>query len=541
MAEGKDEDGAQVEDRTPTISGETPEEALVEMRGWLKAHHSFIAGELPRPSPEQEASFEGMRGLVVIARELAKGSEGNPVIVDTADALTEKYVDKFMRTATSTAAIKSANGTPASQTPSQSSVAATEIPAAAAPQTMPDSRQNLSTPLQMQDLLDEHGQKIPAFKLDRRFVPRPASTMPLFSEVSDDYLAAGADASGGKNKDLKTARFRRDLFIELIGDHPVDTYDGSDLQAYISLLTFWPASVAERPKHMTAREIIDGNRDLHAKPLARKALQEGYVSIVKTMIGYKAATLGYNNPFTYVRVWWPNTAAPPISAEPLSAERISAIFKVGVESGLLDNALLPLLGHLTGRRLGLLIHLKGHDFREKYHGVHVAQTSGITQINGIWTRVPYKTNASTNFFVLNDFLDEIGFVNWAKGLGDAFLFPELMRLADPSKSASSYMGRLFERAGVEKSRKKVFHSLRGGQIEDMRDAGINPRDSRFQSGHAIGVDEHEGYGYKTITETRARELARLPLNPSIDYSVFRGLDFAKMAKCKRTRGRQTRP
>ncbi|RFC62296.1 hypothetical protein DYI37_15765, partial [Fulvimarina endophytica] len=423
-----------MEDRTPTFSGETSEEALVEMRGWLKAYHSFIAGEAPRPSPEEEASFEGMRGLVAIAREIAKGSEGNPLIVDSADILKEKYVDKFMATATSADAIKSADAKPAPVMAPQAAAQAIETPAAAAPQTMTDARQGLSTPSPMQEPLDEHGQKIPAFKLDRRFVQRPASTMPLFSEVSDDYLAAREDASGGKNKDLKTARFRRDLFIELIGDHPVDTYDGSDLQAYISLLTFWPASVAERPKHLTAREIIDRNRDLHAKPLARKALQEGYVSIVKTMIGYKVATLGYNNPFTYVRVWWPNTAAPPVSAEPLSAEKISAIFKVGVESGLLDNALLPLLGHLTGRRLGLLIHLKGHDFREKYHGVHVAQTSGITQINGVWKRVPYKTNASTNFFVLNDFLDEIGFVHWAKGLGDAFLFPELMRLADPSKS-----------------------------------------------------------------------------------------------------------
>ncbi|MEN3791606.1 hypothetical protein [Fulvimarina sp. MAC3] len=41
----------------------------------------------PRPNPEQDAAFEGWRGLVNIGREIAKGSEGNPLIVDSADIL----------------------------------------------------------------------------------------------------------------------------------------------------------------------------------------------------------------------------------------------------------------------------------------------------------------------------------------------------------------------------------------------------------------------------------------------------------------------
>ena len=52
------------------------------------------------------------------------------------------------------------------------------------------------------------------------------------------------------------------------------------------------------------------------------------------------------------------------------------------------------------------------------------------------------------------------------------------------------------------------------------------------------MDEHENYDFKSITETRARELARLPLNPEIDFSVFRGLDFDRLAKRKRKAGRQ---
>ena len=531
-------------DADQMFSGATPEEAAAEMRGWLKAYRTFITKDPPAPSRDDEQRFEGWRGLVGIAREVARGVDGNPLVVENVNILKQKYVEKLSGAALPSAASaqpdREARQFPTAEAPSATSA----LPAGGGPAVSPEppvAAEPESRPgLGGDQEADEHGRSIPAFKLDRRFVTRPASRMPLFSQVSDEYLAARAGASGETNKDLKTARFRRDLFIELIGDHPVDTYTAADLQAYISLLTFWPALQSQRPKDAPARDIIDGNRDLHLRPLSRNALQHGYVSVVKTMIGYQSASLGYADPFAGARVWWPKTATPAVSAEPLGAERISAVFRVGAESGLLDNILLPLLGHLTGRRIGLLIHLKGNDIREKFRGVWVAQTSGITLIDGHWTRVPYKTDASTTFFVLHEFLKEIGFVDWAMAQGDAFLFPELMRLADPSKSASSYMGRLFARAGIPKSRKEVFHSLRGGQIEDMRDSKIDSRDRRLQAGHAVAVDEHEGYGFKSITETRARELARLPLNPEIDFSVFQGLDFDHLAKRKRKAGRQAR-
>lgn len=159
---------------------------------------------------------------------------------------------------------------------------------------------------------------------------------------------------------------------------------------------------------------------------------------------------------------------------------------MGVGRGLLDEAMLPLLGHLTGRRLGLLVHLTGDDIREKYKDVWVAQTSGTIKIGKTWRRVPIKTEASSTFFVLHGYLKEMGFVDWAVARGDQFLFPELMRLVDPSKSASS-MSRLFEKAGVTEKRKEVFHSLRGGNIELMRDNKVDTRDRKLQAGHIVAI------------------------------------------------------
>jgi len=507
---------------SPRFSGETQEETLAEVRGYLKAVASFVSPEPPPTPPHQEAAFEGMRGLVGIARELAKGPDGNPVIVENADLLKARYVEKF-----SSGSTVEASAIPPAPQPTAVAPAATGVSAA----TMPPSAVVTSKPR------PAAVSKVPAFQLDRRFVERPPSSKPLFSTISDEYLAARRTKSGDDNADVETARFRRDLFIELIGDHPVDTYTGTDLQAYVSLLKYWPALVKERPPGMGAREIIAANQDLSQKPLGIKTLREGYVANVKAMFRSKLTEYDYRDPFSGAKIFYPETAAPSQATEPLSADQISRIFRQGVDGGLLDEALLPLLGHVTGRRLGLLVHLVGSDIREKYRGVWVAQTNGIIKVGKVWKRVPIKTDASMTFFVLHDFLREIGFVDWAITCGDQFLFPELMRLVDPSKSASSYMGRLFEKAGVTGKRKEVFHSLRGGNIELMRDNNVDARDRKLQAGHTLD-DEHDFYGFRAISEKRARDLAHSPLMEGVDFSMFKGLDFERLAKGKRTFGRR---
>lgn len=110
----------------------------------------------------------------------------------------------------------------------------------------------------------------------------------------------------------------------------------------------------------------------------------------------------------------------------------------------MEDIMLPLLGHLTSRRLGLLIHLRGNDIREQFPEVWVGQVTRLSQIKGTWTTIPVKTQDSERYFVLDDFLKEIGFIDWASRQGSKFLFPNIMKLKDPSKSASSYM----QQAGI---------------------------------------------------------------------------------------------
>ncbi len=214
--------------------------------------------------------------------------------------------------------------------------------------------------------------------------------------------------------------------------------------------------------------------------------------------------------------------------------------RLHTKSDFIDEAMLPLLGYLTGRRLGLLVHLKGIDIREKYDGVWIAQTSGIVLKENRWTRVPVKNEASSTFFVLHDFLNQIGFVEWAQKKGDNFLFPQLMKKADSSKTASQYMRRLFDRAGIKSSRTESFHSLRAGTISDAREIGIDKRDRKLQVGHQIGTDDHDMYGYKHLTEPVAQKFASLKLHEKVDFSGFEKLDFDKLWLAERTRGRKSK-
>ncbi|KQQ33921.1 hypothetical protein ASG19_21770 [Rhizobium sp. Leaf306] len=474
------------------------------------------------PTPEEAKGHELMRGLVRIGQQVSAKQSGQPydeMIADNADLLAARQIAKHGKMA----------GPVSIPEQLYASTQVPVVPASNAMSVAPSIKRSMKGPISRSET--------PAFKEDRRSVKRKPSTKPLFSQIASEYLTLRQSGKSGKSTDLDIAEFRLNMFVELIGDHPIDTYTPTDLQAFIELLKFWPARQKDRDESLTPREIIDGNRDFHLETLALKTLQEGYVAVVKTAFGSRTTTYDYANPVAGAKLVYPDSARDPLRTEPLSVQKIGLLLKTGVEQGMMDTAMLPLLGLLTGRRLGLLVHLQGMDFREKFEGVWVAQTGGIVYRDGIWRRVPYKTGASVSFFVLHNFLVEIGFPQWAKEQGDAFIFRELMRLADPSKSASSYMTRLMDEAGIKDVSQEKFHSLRAGFISTSGDKGIEARDRKLQAGHELGADEHELYGFQTLTETKARQIAYMPL-PDIDLTPYQGLDFDRLAKAKRTRGRR---
>jgi integrase len=501
------------------------------------------------PTAEETRGHEMIRNLMAITQERTAKQEGrphNPIVADNAEMLASTYAQNWVRELKSelppTPAIETR---PIAKAPDMNAPAPEVLTAliqrSDAPQTAKplsevvnrgSSKVSVSRGL---ETLEEIGEgQLP----DRRYIERPLSTLSRFSDVASEYLAKRVKKKPSDEKDIRTAEMRLNLFIELVGDHPIDTYSPADMQAFIDLVRYWPAKVNERMENATAREIIEDNCPPKYQPLALKTLREGFVAVVRSALLFGAKKHSLTSSIAGARYEYSKTNRRPIATEPLSASKITTMLAAGLEGGLLDEAMLPLLALLTGRRIGLLVHLKGRDFRRKFDDVWVAQTAEIVYVDGFWKRVPIKGEASMSYFVIHEFLVEIGFVEWAVSRGDDFIFSELMRLKDPAKSASSYMGRLMRRTGVKEAKGEVFHSFRAGYISHTRKEKISERDSKLQVGHALGDDEHELYGFKNLTEDMAIEFAALPLNPKIDLSGYRGLDFNKLAAAKRGPGRR---
>lgn len=436
----------------------------------------------------------------LVQSEVSRGAEGLPALVQNADALSRSALANVLRLAPD---------------PQRASAALAAVPLVA-PSSMTTAA--LAMP---------------------RTQNGAASALPSFGEVSNAYLATRIATDGADHPELNSLRLRRQTFIDICGDRPVDQYFHADLQHYVKEMQFFPGNASKREelKGKSTTEIIDANRSLELKPIARKTLENGYVTNVRTMMRYGMGDHQYRDPFAGVRIRWPKSLRPPTPREGLGVEVLNKVFCAGVQAGFLADAMLPVLAHLTGRRLGLLVYLRGSDIRQK-DGVMIAQSGGIVFDAARWRRVPIKTDESTTFFVLHDFLSEIGFVQWAQQR-EGFIFEALHEHPDPSKYASKLLNRLLRGGGAAGGNMEVFHSLRGDAIDAMRAHRIDPRARRLQAGHELG-DEHERYGFRALRAAESQTLARMPLSTDIDWSVFSGLDFGAMAARRRSRGRPYR-
>lgn len=363
--------------------------------------------------------------------------------------------------------------------------------------------------------------RAPSFLFDRRKVSRPPSSKPLFTEVSDEHIE-DLISKGSAKTYINRVRMYHVLFVDLIGDHPADTYTASDLQSYIEFIRYWPAEEKDRRLELAPREMIRANLDLTMKPLSLSTLKGIAVGCVQTALAKAGTRHGYTSPLKNAKLTYPNTAPLPATSSPLGSHKINALFQTGCDSGLLESAMLPLLALVTGRRLALLLNLYGSDIVEKFPGVWVAQLNNIRLADGRWQRVAIKTRQSTKYFVLHSILVEIGFIEWASALGEQPIFPNLLKLADPEKSASQYMSRLFEKAGIRRgNREDVFHSLRGEYITMATAQLVDPKTRRMQVGHKSGGDEHDGYGFKQLPEEMAEQLSNLQLPKKFDFSMLK--------------------
>jgi hypothetical protein len=362
---------------------------------------------------------------------------------------------------------------------------------------------------------------------------------PKFGTAADSYHALLQETHGDRYDELKYIRHRKAVFIEICGDKRVDDYTVKDLQYFMNRVRFLPPNHAKRAgfKMRDINKVIDENIEAGGPGLAESTLVNNYVGRIKTILRHGCAEAGV--PFTLdgSRLKIPQDVQKARQRGLPAHGMIEAVFRRGVETGLLAEAILPLLGYLTGRRLGLLSFLQGSDIRQE-HGCWVAVPSSHATIDGKTVRLPVKTVESLGLFVLHDFLNDIGFIAWARSK-PGFVFDALHEASDPADTASKRMARLFVAAGMDPAQDKMFHGLRHLKIAEARDAGFDPRTTRLQVGHEL-ESVHDKYGGQTLRPLEIQALGRSPLPQDIDWSIFQTLNFAALSAARPRMGKKTK-
>ena len=363
---------------------------------------------------------------------------------------------------------------------------------------------------------------------------------PMFSEAADTYYDEMATTRGAHHDELKYVRHRKAVFIAICGDRPVTAYTAADLQTFMNRARFLAPNQSKLPGYDVANvlEYIAEAEASGAKGLAESTLVNNYVAKVRTII--RAACNAAELPYTLGgrRLKVPKGVPKPKAKFLVDHAAANRLFVAAAGSGLLAETMLPLLGYLTGRRLGLLAFVRGEDIHQ-HDGVWMVTPRDIVRDDrGIWVTVPFKTGESLTSFVLHDLLVRIGFVDWARRQ-KGFIFSSLHETKDPADTASKRMCRLYDKAGIDSEIYKMFHGLRHAKIACDRDLGIASRTTRLQVGHEL-LDVHDAYGGIHMRRSELHTIAYAELPPEIDFSAFAGLDFDRLAAARSGVGRPTK-
>ncbi len=404
--------------------------------------------------------------------------------------------------------------------------------------------------------------------VDRAKVHRPNalnSPYPYLSIAAGEYLQGWARRLGWsipaelKKSDwdeeieepdgVGTARTRVQVFIDLIGDHPIDTYKTRDFQTFVDLVVRYPknAKQSKACRGVPTRELILGRRangfsnvdTSEFITFAKVTIKDGYLAPINSAIRAwrdEQEELDKLQGISTGDLRYPDETVRHVNNDQISRRTVTSVLEAGLETGRLTDTMLPLFGLLATRRLGLLTHMIGTDISAQYDDdearpVYTVSAKKIVMIKGKKVKRPLKTSDSEKTFTIHKVLTEIGFTDWLLQRGDDYVFEALHLYADPSRNASKRMSRLFSRSGASEG--ETFKSLRSLGIDIYDDeTEKSGRAIRQMSGHAAR-DVHDGnYGTKGLTENRAIALMNIPLPQWLDEmtDMFRGLDFDKLAR-----------
>jgi integrase len=351
----------------------------------------------------------------------------------------------------------------------------------------------------------------------------PATEGPLFSQVLKAQIA---EKSGLKGDDAELVGIYRKVgaeFIAILGDHPVGSYRRTHLQQYANEMAWFPprAAFAKNYRHQDVVDHIERNKKRNGQGLAAKTIKDGRVAHIKAIIARGCEDAGVVNHVAGTRIDVPDRATPSKKRKAPASDALDMVLQHAVDHEGLTNALMLVLGTLTGRRVSLLATLRREDV-VLFNGTYVIEIASHRYEGDQWVRVPFKSNDSLEFIIVPDALASTGFVEWAKK-SDGPMFPEFMACKDPGDAAQKKVNRVIAKViGEEGLAHFTFHGLRAGRIDDALDNDLAENLVKHQVGHKATTDHQR---YQSLTPKKARKIASQPLPDGVDWSCLDRIDY----------------
>jgi integrase len=307
------------------------------------------------------------------------------------------------------------------------------------------------------------------------------------------------------------------LAIELWGpDVDIACLTKANAREYKTLLLDYPANATKKYPRSDIKKAVELGKMDGATTLAPKSINKKLSNIRHFFAWCKDNGFVTDNIFGGIFV--PDRVSPRGKRDPFTPAQLCAIFTGGVydqhakcdrqpTSRDAEDYWIPLIGYLTGMRLGEIAQLTTDDVR-KVHGVWIFEVHDRGG-NSL------KTNASRRRVPVHNLLIDLGLVHHRQCLIDAGehrLFPRLEPASDGFESSafSKRFARYLTKIGVKSDRRVSFHSFRHTMKDMLRAAGVQESVQREILGHEDG-SAAAGYGHGFTTASLKAELEKIEL------------------------------
>lgn len=365
----------------------------------------------------------------------------------------------------------------------------------------------------------------------RQMLPGAAKG-PLLSATVADWIDLQTK-KGTDPRRVRTLKARIENFIGFANDKPVDTYTFSDFQTFANLLVRVPENWSKRreTKAGTLAQAADYHDALperrRVSTLTAASIESNYLSPLRGIFAYLSAEYKFLNPLS-APVAISSTATGSVTREPFTVNQLNVWFAAAARERRPDLKWLPLLGTVTGARVGELIFLQSKDIYEITPGFWVADlTTDLLTLDGKTLERKVKTKLSSRTFALHQVLIDAGFIDYAKPRADdGWIFPHAFHAGNgrgaverPADAASKRLNRQLRELGIHKPYEQTFHSSRHTAKDIMSIAKIDERTSDRQTGHAPKTVSRR-YGKSQLRVDEVEVLAALPLPEGLDVTPY---------------------